>query len=212
MQSFRLHFSYNKNMKIVIVRHGKTEYARIRRYAGSFDTPLSQIGKEELMAMRDKYSYPETKHYYSSALTRAKETFDIIYADKVNEEAIALLNEHDMGEWEDTPLIKDVHVYDDWLLGRNPKGEEIFEDFSKRILKGIKHVMDISGGEDSTIVAHAGTIRTLIMKKDNLVPMNYRDLYIKNGMAYIFDVELVDDEVIVNSYEALDGSNVYKRD
>ena len=50
------------------------------------------------------------------------------------------------------------------------------------------------------------------MKKDKLVPMNYRDLYIKNGMAYLFDVDIRDDEVIINSYQAFDGSDVYRRD
>ena len=42
-------------MKLVIVRHGKTEYARIRRYAGSFDTPLSDLGIKELEEIREKY-------------------------------------------------------------------------------------------------------------------------------------------------------------
>lgn len=199
-------------MKLVIVRHGKTEYARIRRYAGSFDTPLSDLGIKELEEIREKYEYPKTSHYFTSNLTRAKETFKILYPDNDSEGALPLLNEHHMGEFEDTPLISDVHAYDDWLLGRNPKGEEIFEDFSRRIMEGIKMVYQLSKGEDSTIVAHAGTIRCLIMKKDKLVPMNYRDLYIKNGMAYLFDVDIRDDEVIINSYQAFDGSDVYRRD
>lgn len=64
----------NLNTRIFLIRHGETDWNRIRRFQGRIDTPLSKEGKNQAhvlaLALKDK----SLTAIYSSPLVRAIET------------------------------------------------------------------------------------------------------------------------------------------
>ena len=45
-------------MKLILIRHGKTEANEEHLYCGSTDLPLSEFGKAELMERKNTVIYP----------------------------------------------------------------------------------------------------------------------------------------------------------
>lgn len=61
--------------KLIFLRHGESEYNRIKKYAGQLDVPLSEVGKQQAIIagsyIAKNYKIDEI---YSSNLSRAIET------------------------------------------------------------------------------------------------------------------------------------------
>ena len=70
--------SYNKSMKIVLVRHGETDWNLEERLMGQRDIPLNERGREQAMVLKEKLANLDFDCCYTSPLSRAKETAEII--------------------------------------------------------------------------------------------------------------------------------------
>ncbi|MBW1699507.1 MAG: histidine phosphatase family protein [Deltaproteobacteria bacterium] len=67
-------------MRILIVRHGETEWNRIRRFLGRSDVPLNQTGKQQAKALGFALKQESLSAIYTSPLARARETAELIKA------------------------------------------------------------------------------------------------------------------------------------
>ncbi len=65
-------------MRILIVRHGKTNYNKEKRAAGLTDIELNEEGIEQAKELRDKLKNEKFDLIISSPLKRAKKTAEII--------------------------------------------------------------------------------------------------------------------------------------
>ncbi len=89
-------------MRLIIVRHGESEWNRIHRYQGQLDAPLSDLGLRQARALGERLRGEQLDQIYTSPLQRAARTAEAIaenhpsvpfaYAD-------ALLEIHH-GEWQ----------------------------------------------------------------------------------------------------------------
>jgi len=66
--------------RILLIRHGETEWNRIHRFHGRSDEPLSQKGREEAQALALALKDEPLTAVYSSPLMRARETARYIHA------------------------------------------------------------------------------------------------------------------------------------
>lgn len=89
-------------MRMIIVRHGESEWNRIHRYQGQLDAPLSELGLRQADALAERLKHEQFGTIYTSRLQRAAltaeaianhhPTVDLVYDD-------ALL-EIDHGDWQ----------------------------------------------------------------------------------------------------------------
>jgi len=76
--------------RFLLIRHGETEWNRIRKFQGRSDVPLNQKGKDQGHALALALKDEPIKAIYSSPLTRAMETACLI---KVFHPSIPLFEE-----------------------------------------------------------------------------------------------------------------------
>lgn len=176
-------------IKINIIRHGKTELNEKHCYIGITNAPLSQNGKDEIIAKNKLRIYPSCELLFVSPMRRVKETASIIYPDKEQIE-IEEFREMDFGSFEGKNYneLKDNNYYRKWIDEsrgisvdelKSKYGEiscetddvilpEKMSDFTERVLSGIKKVIKSSNNiKEVSIVAHGGTIMALSSMVDN---------------------------------------------
>jgi phosphoserine phosphatase len=67
-------------MRLIIVRHGESEWNRIHRYQGQLDAPLSGLGLRQAEALGQRLKGEALDHIYTSPLQRAALTARAIAA------------------------------------------------------------------------------------------------------------------------------------
>lgn len=168
-------------MTLYLIRHGKTRANEERRYCGSTDLPLSDLGREELKSL----SYPRWEaKYVSSGMTRANETLEVLFPGTPYERDLRFW-EVDFGIFEGKTYdeLKDTQAYQIWLTGDNeanvpPEGES-GEQMCIRVLEALSEIR-----EDTVLVCHGGVIAAIMAE---LFPEEGKNRYRwqpKNGHGY----------------------------
>src|SRR5262245_60829378 len=88
-------------MRLVIVRHGESEWNRIGRYQGQSDAPLSDLGLRQAEALAGRLRDEPLDVIFTSALQRAAKT------------AEAIARYHRNTPLEHTPALLEIH-HGDW--------------------------------------------------------------------------------------------------
>ena len=153
-------------MRIILIRHGKTEANEKWLYCGFTDLPLSESGRSVLADQKENSSYPDIKGFdiYTSGLARTNETLNILFGD-VEYQAVPDLREMNFGEFEmkDYFALKDTEEYQRWYGSspdtKTPGGESNLE-MQERVLKAFRGIM--SKGRDALIVLHGGPISAIM--------------------------------------------------
>lgn len=70
-------------MKILVVRHGLTDWNVERRIQGRTDVPLNQEGIKQAYVAKEKLKEEKIDLMVSSPLKRAKQTAEIINSEKM---------------------------------------------------------------------------------------------------------------------------------
>ena len=65
-------------MRLILVRHGESEWNRIGRYQGQEDAPLSELGLRQADALGNRLQHERIDAIYASPLQRAKRTGEAI--------------------------------------------------------------------------------------------------------------------------------------
>jgi probable phosphoglycerate mutase len=89
-------------MRMIIVRHGESEWNRIHRYQGQLDAPLSELGLRQAEALAERLKHEPIDVIYTSPLQRAARTAEAIARFHPNvplHPTPALLEIHH-GEWQ----------------------------------------------------------------------------------------------------------------
>ena len=153
-------------MKLLLARHGQTEWNALRRFQGSSDVGLSALGRSQAEALGRALTGRRLSAAYVSPLRRARETAELALGGRVPVRVLPELTELCLGEWEgctvDEIRQRDGDPYQRWLeapLDCPPPGGEALPEVCTRILKAIDHIAGAHpNGEEVLIVAHGGVI------------------------------------------------------
>ncbi len=112
-------------IRLILVRHGRTEWNRVERFRGRADIELDEVGIKQAEAAATRITDWQVSAVYSSPLRRALATAEIL-AHPFDLEVTPLpgIIDIDYGEWQGLPpekvAAKDDGLYSKWL--ENPHG------------------------------------------------------------------------------------------
>lgn len=170
-------------MKIVLIRHGKTEGNIKKRYIGKTDEPLCETASLCL-------AYPECDAVIASPMKRCLQTAEFIYPD--NKVKICPdLRECDFGDFENKSYedLKDNRKYIEWLNSGGtlpfPNGEA-HSEFVERCVKGFQDVLRPEY-KSVAYVIHGGTIMAIMQ---SLFGGDFYDYQLSNGSMVVFNYDI----------------------
>ena len=189
--------------KLIILRHGESEWNKLNLFTGWEDVSLTDQGKIEakLAAFAIQNLKVDVNHAYTSALKRAKDTLEIVlYILKKDIPIISdqALNERNYGsltgmnkdearnKWGDEQVKLWRRSYDVAPEnGESLKGtcERTIPYFKKNILP------KLYDGENVIITAHGNSLRSIIMYVEELSEEEIISVEITTGIPIVYEYE-----------------------
>ena len=188
----------SRNKRIILVRHGETDWNKQGRFQGQIDIPLNQNGKAQANAARGFLKDVFIQKAFSSSLSRPKETAKIILKEHPGIE-ISLkdnLIEIGHGKWEGKleaeiksswpDLLKEWKIYPERV--QMPEGENI-QEVSTRSIRGWEEICnDLKKNETALVVAHDAVNKTILCHLLGLSPSKIWMIKQGNGGITVIDL------------------------
>ncbi len=161
--------------RLVLVRHGETVGESSIRYHGITDVPLSDLGRRQLVHVRDVLRSEQFGVVYTSTLRRTIETARIVAA-AVPACAVAGFDEINFGAWEgltqDEIAARDPGAYARWRASTQeftyPRGDAVAA-FRARVVSAWRGLLPTVPAH-VLIVGHKGVISSIIGDMLQLAP------------------------------------------
>jgi 2,3-bisphosphoglycerate-dependent phosphoglycerate mutase len=186
---------------LVLVRHGQSEWNLKNLFTGWRDVDLTELGVAEAKSAAAKLKARglEFGVCFTSALTRAQKTLDLMLTD-LGQPSLPVtrdqaLNERDYGDL--SGLNKDdarakwgeeqVHIWRRSYAVAPPGGESL-RDTGARVWPYYIHEIQphVLRGEGVLISAHGNSLRALIMALDGLTPDEVVKLELATGVPVVY--------------------------
>jgi len=151
--------------KLLLVRHGQSEWNAMGRWQGKANPPLTDLGKEQALLAAKRL--PDFSILASSDLVRARETAEI-FANAHNKKPSDIfiepqVQERDAGEFSGLTRGEIDKKFPGYLAqNRWPSGWEPDDVLIKRLREGLGRIIASSTESDSiVVVTHGGCIYAL---------------------------------------------------
>ncbi len=151
--------------RLVLVRHGETEWSAAGRHTGRTDVPLTTRGEEQARALRPALVRHDLAMVLSSPLERARRTAELAGLEPELDDDLL---EWDYGGYEgmSTPEVRrrlgdpDWTVFDDGVVPGETPGETV-EEVAARASRVLERVTEPLRSGDVVLVAHGHLLRIL---------------------------------------------------
>ncbi len=182
--------------RILMVRHGETEYNNSNRFAGQGDINLNEKGFRQVEKLRERLASEKIDTVYASDLRRARITAEMVVSGRgLQVIECPELREINYGEIEGLTyaeirqkyplLVEKIHTAD--LTMTFPGGESLRE-FTERVVSFKERLVRHRASENIFIAAHGGPLRTLIISLLGIGQECWRQLRIDNASLSIIDI------------------------
>lgn len=153
----------------MLVRHGRTEWNRTKRYQGHTDVALDDVGRDQARAVARDLESVAFDAAVSSDLRRASETARIVLGPRdVGIVADSRWRELAFGVWEGLTWSEIVERYPEVgeasLRDRfvTPEGGESFEALCLRVRAALDDLRDRYPGRTVLVATHAGPLHAVL--------------------------------------------------
>lgn len=159
-------------MRILLVRHGQSEWNAEHRLQGQADIALSEQGRAQADALRNVIEEINPCRAITSDLARVQETAHRVGAPQAQPDKE--LREIDVGEWTGRRIPDIIAENEDrylaWRAGTTtPPGGELWEDFADRVTKVIHREAE-TPCQNLLVACHGGVIRAILQRFLDLQP------------------------------------------
>jgi broad specificity phosphatase PhoE len=167
---------------IFLARHGESDWNVAKRFQGHSDRPLTERGRQQAHALADLVASQEIDAVYTSPLSRARETAEIVAA-RAGLEAVALpeLREVDTGSWSGLSRA-DVEArfpegFTRWRSGGSGwEDGESYEEMAERVIGALRTIAEDHPDGRVLVISHGGPIRAIHAAAEGVAIRDYRRL------------------------------------
>ncbi len=174
--------------RLVLIRHGETDWNVEGRYQGQADPPLNERGREQARRLVEAVRPLGLEVVYSSPLLRAWETACIL-ARELNLPLYPepRLKEIHQGEWQGM-LVTEIRRRYPQLFARweeepwsvRVPGGETLEEVQRRVFQAVDDILARHPGQTVAIVSHRLPLALLKIRYQGLDPNQVRKIPIPN--------------------------------
>ncbi len=157
--------------RVIIVRHGRTEWNRVERFRGRVDIGLDEVGMKQAEVAAKRIREWPISAIYSSPLRRAMDTSEIIAAPlRLNVQPMSGIIDIDYGSWQglstEQVIARDDSLYSQWIESpyevKFPGGES-FAEVRERVASAIGDLIQQYPKETFVLVSHKVICQILIL-------------------------------------------------
>jgi broad specificity phosphatase PhoE len=185
--------------RLILVRHGRTEWNRVERFRGRADIELDEVGIKQAKAAAARIADWKVSAVYSSPLRRALTTAEIMaHPFGLEVKPLPGIIDIDYGEWQglssEEAAIKDDGLYSKWL--ENPQeikfpGGESLNMVRERAASAVDGLIAQYPKETVVLVSHKVVCHILIL---NLLGLDNSHFW-----------QITQDVCAINLFEIRDG-------
>ncbi len=187
--------------KLVLIRHGESEWNEKGLWTGLTDISLSDKGREEAKKAAEQIQDIPFEYVFTSPLKRAIETYEII-KDTLGLSLVqtenAALNERDYGDftgknkWD---IQKEIGEEEFKKIRRGwdekiPNGETL-KDVYNRVAPFYSTEIEplLKAGKNVLVVAHGNSLRALVKLLENISDEEIKNIEIATGEVWIYSID-----------------------
>ena len=186
------------NARLILVRHGETDWNKAGRFQGQIDIPLNENGRRQAAAARDFLKDIPIDRAWSSTLSRPTETAQIILEahPDVPLTQIDGLVEIGHGVWEgklESEIREDwSELLDTWKRApetvQMPEGETIQDVWARSVRSWGEIAGELKPEETVLVVAHDAVNKTILCDLLGLTPADIWAVKQGNGGVTVVDI------------------------
>ena len=188
--------------RLVLLRHGESQWNLENRFTGWVDVPLSPRGIQEAKDAGEKLRSFAFDRAFTSVLARANETLrlalEAIGQTGIPVEKDKALNERMYGELQGLNKDETAKKYGDaqvkiWRRSYDvrPPGGESLKDTAERVLPYYEGTIKpyLLKGDTIQVAAHGNSLRALIMELEQLSREQVLELNIPTGAPLLYELD-----------------------
>ena len=187
--------------RLVLLRHGESQWNLENRFTGWVDVPLSPRGIQEAKDAGETLRSFMFDRAFTSVLARANETLRLVL-ETIGQTAIPIekdkaLNERMYGELQGLNKAETAEKYGEqqvklWRRSYDvrPPGGESLKDTAERVLPYYERTIKpyLLNGETILVAAHGNSLRALIMELEQLSREQVLELNIPTGAPLLYEL------------------------
>ena len=187
-----------KNARLILVRHGETDWNKAGRFQGQIDIPLNENGRRQAAAARDFLKDIPIDRAWSSTLSRPTETAQIILEAHPDVPLTQFdgLVEIGHGVWEgklESEIREDwSELLDTWKRApetvQMPEGETIQDVWARSVRSWGEIAGELKPEETVLVVAHDAVNKTILCDLLGLTPADIWAVKQGNGGVTVVDI------------------------
>ncbi|GAB4196072.1 MAG: histidine phosphatase family protein [Roseiflexaceae bacterium] len=177
-------------MRLLLIRHGETDWNATLRYQGQGGVPLNAQGRAQARRVGERLARYGAVALYTSDIVRASETAAIVgELSGLAPQPMPDLREIDVGQWEGLTPEELYRRFPDHMreYERDPArtvrlGGESYAQLQVRALRALNSIHAAHPGDQTVLaVSHGGTIRALLCHVIGLDLSYFGRLWLDNG-------------------------------
>ena len=188
--------------RLILLRHGESQWNLENRFTGWVDVPLSPRGIQEAKDAGEKLLSFRFDRAFTSVLARANETLRLVL-DTIGQTGIPIekdkaLNERMYGELQGLNKDETVKKYGEaqvkiWRRSYDvrPPGGESLKDTAERVLPYYEQTIKpyVLNGDTILVAAHGNSLRALIMELEQLSREQVLELNVPTGAPLLYELD-----------------------
>ena len=188
-----------RGLRLLLLRHGETDWNRERRFQGQIDVPLNRAGREQARQAADLLRHTTIHCAYSSAMARPRETAEAVLAHHLGVPLTTSqgLVEIGHGLWEGRLEHEIASAWPELLAAwasrphevvmPGPGGESVQEVWERAVAAWRRIVGSLADGETALVVAHDAVNKTILCHVLGLTPADIWSIKQGNGGVTVID-------------------------